>query len=109
VAAFLGAHIWLAFLQPRIFRGHPEPFVEIAREMRFHTPTLVVYVLGTLGVSYHLANGLWTFAFTWGMSPTSVGGRVMNWVSIGFFVLLTAMSWGAIYFLWSQGTPAAGH
>ncbi len=106
VVAFLGAHIWLAFLQPRLFNGHPEPFADIAREMRFHTPTLVVYLLGTLGVSYHLGNGLWGIAFSFGMSDASFGGKLMNWLVIALFILLLGMSWGAIYFLWAQGTPA---
>ena len=30
--------------------------------MAHHTPTLVVYILGILAVSYHLANGIQTFA-----------------------------------------------
>ena len=75
VLAFLGAHMWLAMLEPRLLEGRPEPFADISHEMHHHGPTLLVYVLGTLGVSYHLANGLQTFA----------------------------MSWGAIYALWSAG------
>lgn len=109
VAAFLGAHIWLAFLRPRIFNGQPETFADLANHMRFHPPTLIVYLLGTLGVAYHLANGLWGFAFSWGMSDKSWGGRMMNAVVIVVFLLLLAMGWGAIYFLWAQGTePPAG-
>ena len=35
--------------------------------MHHHVPTLVVYVLGVLGIAYHLANGLQTFAMGWGI------------------------------------------
>jgi len=71
VLLFLGAHLWLAMIHPRLVEGHPEPFTDIAREMRFHTPTLMVYLLGTLAVCYHLANGVFGFAWTWGI----VAGR----------------------------------
>src|SRR5712691_10457803 len=66
--AFLGAHLWLAWAQPRFVEGHAETFASIAHEMRFHTPTLIVYLLGVLAIAYHLANGVWSF-FTmgWGL------------------------------------------
>src|SRR5262249_7952841 len=71
VLVLLGAHLWLAMIHPRLLQGRPEPFSDIAYEMRFHTPTLVVYLLGTLAVCYHLANGLFGFVWTWGI----VSGR----------------------------------
>jgi hypothetical protein len=40
VQLFLEAHLWLAMIHPRLVPGHPEPFSDIAFEMRFHTPTL---------------------------------------------------------------------
>src|SRR2546428_7758096 len=60
--AFLGAHLWLAWIQPRFVLGRPEPFSDIAREMHHHTPTLIGYLLGVLAVAYHLGHGLWSFA-----------------------------------------------
>jgi succinate dehydrogenase / fumarate reductase cytochrome b subunit len=106
VVLFLGAHLWLAFIKPRIVDGHAEAFADISHEMHFHTPTLVVYLLGTLGVSYHLANGLQTFAMGWGLVSTQKGlRRLETWVILGF-VLLLAMSWGAIYALWASGAYA---
>src|SRR5271154_805758 len=48
VLLFLGAHLWLAMIHPRIPSGHGEAFADIAHEMRFNPPTLVVYLLGTL-------------------------------------------------------------
>ncbi len=103
VLLFLGAHMWLAMLQPRLMRGHPEPFADIAHEMRTHMPTLVVYLLGTLGVAYHLGNGLATFAMSWGIVSSRRGMRhadVLAWVS---FVTLLVMSWAVIYALYRSG------
>ena len=103
VLFFLGAHLWLAFIEPRFLEGRPEPFVDIAHEMRHHGPTLVVYLLGTLGVAYHLANGVFTFAMGWGLCASRPALRRLERLSILFFVVLLAMSWAAIYALWRAG------
>jgi len=108
VMFFLGAHIWLAFLDPRINTGRPEAFAHIAHEMRHHLPTLVVYLLGTLGVAYHLANGLHSFSMGWGLV---VSRRALKRLDVGvivIFLVLLGMSWGAIYALWSAGGSAGG-
>jgi succinate dehydrogenase / fumarate reductase cytochrome b subunit len=100
VLFFLGAHLWLAMLSPRLVEGHAERFADIAHEMHFHTPTLVVYLLGTLGVSYHLANGLHSFAMGWGLAASRRAlTHLQRWVVVAFLLLLL-MSWGAIYALY---------
>lgn len=108
VLLFLGAHLWLALIHPRAVEGHAEPFADIAQEMHFHRPTLVVYLLGTLGVSYHLANGAQTFCMSWGIVSSQRGLRRLEWVAVLVFLLLLAMSWGAIYALWAAGAAAPG-
>lgn len=100
---FLGAHIYLAMIRPRVLLGHPEQFTEIAAEMHWHTPTLLVYLLGTLGVAYHLANGLSSFAWQWGMVSGRRSLQRFDIVSIVAFFILLSMSWGAIYALWAAG------
>jgi succinate dehydrogenase / fumarate reductase cytochrome b subunit len=100
---FLGAHLWLATLHPRLVEGHPERFDDISCQMRYHVPTLVVYVLGTLGVAYHLANGLQTFSMGWGLVSSRRALAKLDRVSIALFLVLLAMSWGAIYALWNAG------
>jgi succinate dehydrogenase / fumarate reductase cytochrome b subunit len=86
-------------LRPRLLEGRPEPFAEIAHEMRFHTPTLVVYILGTLGVAYHLANGLQSFALGWGLVASRRAVKRLEWAAAIAFIVLLAMSWSAIYAL----------
>lgn len=103
VLLFLGAHIWLAFLKPRALMGRAETFADLSHEMRHHGPTLVVYVLGTLGVAYHLANGLHGVAMGWGVVGSRASLRRLEAVVIAIFLGLLAMSWGAIYGLWSAG------
>jgi succinate dehydrogenase / fumarate reductase cytochrome b subunit len=103
ILLFLGAHIWLAMLHPRITTGRPEPFADIAHEMHHHGPTLAVYVLGTLGVAFHLANGLQSFAMGWGVVTSRRALKNLEALVIGVFLVLLAMSWGVIYALWDAG------
>ncbi len=107
VLLFVGAHLWLAWLHPRLTTGRGEPFSDISAEMRFHLPTLIVYVLGTLGVSYHLGNGLQTMLMGWGVVTSQRGLRRLEWFGIAVFVVMLAMSWTAIYALWRAGYDAA--
>ncbi|MCI0571457.1 MAG: succinate dehydrogenase [Myxococcaceae bacterium] len=104
VLAFIGAHIWLAFLQPRLLEGHAESFIDISREMRFHVPTLVVYVLGTLGVAYHLANGIWSFSMGWGLAVGKKSLKRMDIIAILLFLVLLAASWATIYAMYNAGS-----
>ncbi len=102
---FLGAHLWRALLRPRLMEGHAEAFVDIAEEMHVNGPTLVVYILGTLAVSYHLANGLQSFCMGWGVVSTQRGLRRLEGAALTLFALLLLMSWGAIYALYAAGAP----
>ena len=101
--AFLGAHLWLAFLKPRLFEGQVEPFADIAHEMHFHTPTLIVYILGVLAVAYHFGNGLHTAMMSWGVVETKSSMRrsqIVAWVA---FIAMLVMGWGAIFALFQAG------
>lgn len=103
LALFLGAHLWLAMLRPRLAEGRAEPFADIAHEMRHHTPTLVVYALGVLGLAYHLANGLHTFTMSWGLVTSRRALRRLEPAVWLIFLLLLAMGASAVYALWSAG------
>ena len=103
VLLFLGAHVWLAFLHPRLTTGSPEAFKDIAYEMGHHVPTLIVYVLGTLGVSYHLGNGIQGFCMSWGIATTRDGLKHVERLSYVAFVVLYAMCLAAIYGLYRAG------
>ncbi len=103
VLFFLGAHTYLALLKPRLLEGHAETFENLAAFMRHHPPTLVVYLLGTLGVAYHLANGLWSFSMYWGVVVGRRAGRRLAWVSAGFGLFLLVASWSVLFALYRAG------
>jgi succinate dehydrogenase / fumarate reductase, cytochrome b subunit len=101
--AFLAAHTWLAYFRPRLVEGHAERFTDIAREVHFHMPTLLVYLIGTLAVAYHLANGIWSFSMMWGLAVGKKSLQRMNVVAIVLFIVLTIASWAAVYGLYQAG------
>jgi succinate dehydrogenase / fumarate reductase cytochrome b subunit len=100
---FLGAHLWLALIKPRMTEGHAEPFAEIAHEMRFHTPTIAVYVLGVLAIAFHLANGVQTFCMGWGAVASRRALQRLEIFVLAFFAALLAMGWGSIWALYQAG------
>jgi succinate dehydrogenase / fumarate reductase cytochrome b subunit len=100
---FLGAHLWLAWFHPRFVEGHAESCLDISHEMHFHLPTLLVYLAGTLGIAYHLANGLWSFCMGWGLTVSKSGLAWMERISMLAFVLLLAIGWAAVYALYTAG------
>src|SRR5712664_3398309 len=100
---FLGAHLWLAWAQPRFFQGRPEPFADIAHEMRHTWATTLVYVLGVLAIAYHLANGLWSFAMGWGITVSKRGLAWAERIAFVVFMALLTVGWSAVYALWRAG------
>ncbi len=101
--AFLGAHLYLAWFQPRFMEGHPETFRDIAAHMAHHPPTTIVYALGILAVAYHLANGVWSFCMGWGITVSLAAQAWMQRVLILLFVLFLLIGWAAEYGLYQQG------
>jgi len=101
---FLIAHLWLAMIRPRFLEGGPESFADISHEMHFHTPTLIVYIFGVLGLAYHLANGLHTFAMGWGIVESRRALKKLEWVILALFVAFLTMGWGVIYALYTAAT-----
>lgn len=101
---FIGAHLWLAMLRPRFVEGRAETFADLSHEMHFHGPTFAVYVLGTLALAYHLANGLHTFAMGWGLVSSRRALRKLEAGVLLLFVVFLAMGWGAIYALYRAAT-----
>ena len=106
---FIGAHLYLAMLQPRLGigepaeHGHPEEFRHIAEQMHHHRPTTLVYLLGTLAVSYHLAHGVHTFCMGWGVVSSQRALKKLSSAVFTLFVVLLTMSWAAIYALYQAG------
>ncbi len=96
VLGFLVAHVIKARILPAMTPTGHETWAGM-HEALSEPATFTVYALGLLGVSYHLANGLWGSAMTFGLTVTPRGQARMEWVSVFALLLLLAMSFLAIY------------
>ncbi|WP_018921660.1 succinate dehydrogenase cytochrome b558 subunit [Salsuginibacillus kocurii] len=57
---------------------------------------LAFYIAGVLSATFHFANGLWSFAVSWGITITPRSQLIMTYVSIGVFVVLSFVGIRAI-------------
>lgn len=101
---FIGAHVYLARINPALHSetGH-ESFADLAAHMRHHPPTLVVYLLGVLGTTFHLANGIYTASFIHGLAASPRAQRRMQIFSVALFLVLLAIGWAAVAGLFQAG------
>jgi succinate dehydrogenase / fumarate reductase cytochrome b subunit len=98
ILAFIPAHVYKAKIGPAL-AGTPETFAGMHQafaETPEHLLTLGVYLLGTAGVAYHLAHGLWTASVSFGLVQSAAAQRRMQYVSVGFFLFLITLAYGTI-------------
>jgi succinate dehydrogenase / fumarate reductase cytochrome b subunit len=96
VGLFLLAHVINARIQPALTPAGFESWQGM-RQALSEPVTFTVYVLALLGVSFHLANGLWTFLITWGLTVTPSSQRISQGVSLALFAVLLLMSGLSLY------------
>ncbi|MDQ2869152.1 MAG: hypothetical protein M3S32_00310 [Acidobacteriota bacterium] len=95
VLLFIPAHVYKTKIEP--WRaGFDIDFAHMQEGMR-EPITFAVYVLGMIGVAFHLANGLWLAGITWGIFTGPRGQRRGEWLSIAFGVALLAVAFAAIF------------
>ncbi|WP_100373694.1 succinate dehydrogenase cytochrome b558 subunit [Bacillus sp. FJAT-45037] len=57
---------------------------------------LAFYILGVVAATFHFANGLWSFAVSWGITVTPRSQQISTYVTIGIFFILTFVGIRAI-------------
>lgn len=58
---------------------------------------LVFYIAGVIAATFHLANGLWSFLVTWGITQTPRSQKIVTYVTIGVFLILSVIGIQAIF------------
>jgi succinate dehydrogenase / fumarate reductase cytochrome b subunit len=85
----VGAHVYFTRIEPW-WEGYPVNFAHMTEAM--HEPlTFTVYTLGILGTAFHLANGLWTFCITWGISVSRTSQKWLTFATLVLFGILFAV------------------
>lgn len=57
---------------------------------------LIGYIIGITAATFHLANGIWAFLITWGITVSPRSQKISQYISIGIFVVLTFIGIRAI-------------
>jgi succinate dehydrogenase / fumarate reductase, cytochrome b subunit len=57
---------------------------------------LVFYILGVVAATFHFANGLWSFAVSWGITVTPRSQKISTYVTVIIFFALTFVGIRAI-------------
>lgn len=101
VLLFVFAHVYMTRIAPRIYHytSQYDHFIEGMRE----PATLIVYLLGILGVTYHFANGLWTFGITWGITSGPKAQQATTWVVLVIFVVTLFFGYNTIFAFLGEG------
>ena len=64
----------------------------------FSNPFMIVfYVLGVLAATFHLSNGLWSFIVTWGLAQSPRSQKIVSYVTILIFIILSIIGMRAIF------------
>jgi succinate dehydrogenase cytochrome b subunit len=83
---YIGYHVW----ETRIHAAMSGQHVSFERMQEIlQTPWVFwFYVAGALSITYHFANGIWTFLITWGVTISPRSQLISTYVcAVGFFVL----------------------
>lgn len=57
---------------------------------------LILYILGVMFSSYHLAYGIWNFCIRWGITISDAAQVRVQKFSFGFFIVVTLLGWAAL-------------
>ncbi|GAE26161.1 succinate dehydrogenase cytochrome b558 subunit [Halalkalibacter wakoensis JCM 9140] len=63
----------------------------------FSNPFMIVfYIVGVIAATFHFANGLWSFAVSWGITVTPRSQKIATYVTMAIFFALTFVGIRAI-------------
>lgn len=62
-----------------------------------NTFMLVFYIVGVLAATFHLANGLWSFLVSWGITQSPKSQKIVSYITIIVFIVLSVIGLQAIF------------
>lgn len=102
VLLFIPAHLVKSKILPTYIDGVPANFQHMAEGLA-QPLSFGVYMLGILGVAYHLANGLWQASIGWGLTTTQKAMNRMQVFCSIFFIVILSMGYAALLTLAKAG------
>ncbi|MBM7096531.1 MULTISPECIES: succinate dehydrogenase cytochrome b558 subunit [Alteribacter] len=83
---FVAWHVWETRIAAAL--GQEVNF-DMMADIVANPVALIAYIIGITATTFHFANGLWSFAITWGITVSPRSQQISTYVTLGVFVLLT--------------------
>lgn len=93
VIIFVAWHVWDTRIQKAF--GAEVNFTMMA-DIVASPIALVLYIISIVAASFHLGNGLWSFAVTWGITVSPRSQQIMTYVAMAIFVIMSFIGIRAI-------------
>lgn len=91
---FIAIHVWQTRVQAAL--GHHINY-DMMADLFDNPINLVGYVIGIVSVIFHFSNGLWSFAVSWGITQSEKSQKIMAFVSLGAFLVITFIGLRALF------------
>lgn len=91
---FISWHVWDTRIQ--VLFGHEVNYDMMANILQ-NPWMMAFYIVGIVSATFHFANGLWSFAVSWGITVTPRSQQIMTYVSIIVFAALTYVGVSAAF------------
>lgn len=84
-----------------------DPTGSTAYAIQFAAPwVMLMYLVGVAATVYHFANGMWTFAISWGLTTTEAAMRRWGYVCAALGLALGAFGLGAVIWFYTYDLEA---
>lgn len=88
---FIGYHVYATRLSS-YFSSTPMEYLWMV-QMFEHSWKVWFYLIGTTAISFHFANGVWTFLIVWGVTISKYVQRLSLYACMSLFIILTLTNW----------------
>ncbi|MCH1627956.1 succinate dehydrogenase cytochrome b558 subunit [Fredinandcohnia quinoae] len=92
---FIVWHVWQTRLAIAI-GTQPEVSYDMMHEIFASPIMLILYFVGVISTIFHFSNGLWSFCVSWGLTITPRSQKILTYVTLGIFILLSIVGIRAI-------------
>jgi len=86
---FIGWHVWQTRVQVAL--GNVTLDYDMMADVLGNSFYFWFYMIGVISITFHFANGLWSFLVSWGITQTPKSQRVGTYLSILIFIIVTYM------------------
>lgn len=91
---FIAVHVYQTRFQ--VFLGEEVNF-QMVEQIVSNPFWLVFWIVGVVATVFHFANGLWSFMITWGITQSDKSQRIMSYVAILVFLVISTIGVMAIF------------